>query len=195
MSENPNTEFLMEKRIVRLEGEINHLMLLELKDRMMFLRTQSAAPITMMVDSPGGDTLAALNFCDFMEFYLNTHVHGIVTGSCDSAATFLYLYCTKRLCFPHARFVIHSSEMGGVALKTNPASRTHRAQLDKDLDSIHERVTQMYMRKLGIKRELVEEYVLRGEQPFNAGMWAEEAVEIGLVQEIVTAPLDIFTDT
>ena len=186
MPANFPADYLMERRTVLLEGPINERMLKEMRNQMLFLEQQdTTAPIILEIDCPGGDTFPSLHFCDFLELRLKVPILGIVTGLCGSSATFILLHCTKRFGFPNSRFLIHSSEMGGVALKTNPASRTIREQLNADLEATHEQVTQMYMRKLKLSREEVEKLTLRGEQAFNAEMWAPEALEIGLIQEIV----------
>ena len=186
MRQNPIVDYLMERRTLLLEGPINERMLKDLRNRMLHLEQQDPAQaITINIDCGGGETFPSLHFCDFIEFQLKVPVHGVVTGLCGSSATFILLHCVERSGFPHSRFLIHSSEMGGVALKTNPASRTIREQLNADLEATHEQVTQMYMRKLKLSREEVESLTQRGEQAFNAEMWAPEALKIGLIQKIV----------
>jgi len=177
----------MDRRTLLLEGSITERKLKDLRNRMLLLESQDPdIPIRLEIDCPGGDTFPALHFCDFLELRLRTPVHGVVSGLCASSATFVLLHCTERSGFPNSRFLIHSSEMGGVALKTNPSSRTVREQLNAELEATHEQVTQMYMRKLGLSRDEVEALTVRGEQPFNAVMWAPEALRIGLIQKLIT---------
>lgn len=189
---DPLHAHLTAKRIVTLDGKITRESLDRLTYEMVQLRLQSADPITLLIDSGGGDTIASLNFCDFLQFGLNAHVKAIVTGLCGSAATFILLYCTERLGLPHSRYLIHSSETSGVSLKTSPSSKQSREQLNDELDAIHNKVTSMYMQKLGLKRKRIEQLTDRGEQQYNSDMWAEEALELKLIQRIVDKPLDLF---
>lgn len=189
MPQNPISDYLMQRRTLLLEGSITKRMLTELRNQMLLLEEQDPSEkITLYIDCVGGDTFPALHFCDFLELSLKVPVHGVVTGLCASSATFILLHCEKRSGFPNSHYLIHSTEMGGVALKTYPASRSIRDQLNADLDATHEQVTIMYMRKLGLTRERIEELTLRGEQPFNAEMHANEALEIGLIEEIIQYP-------
>jgi len=182
-------EYLMSKRTVLLEGEITYESLKELRDRLLHLEhLDRYEPVTLDIDCGGGHTFPALHFCDFLEFRLSVPVHGVVTGLCGSSATFILLHCTKRIGFPNSHYLIHSTELGNVALKTTPASKANRQQLNDDLDRTHDQVTRMYMRKLKMSRKKVEELTLRGEQPFDSEMHAEEALEIGLIEEIVPYP-------
>lgn len=189
---DPLLDHFSSRRTVFLTGELTSDSLAQLMRQMILLRIESAEPIKMVIDSGGGDTIASLAFCDFLRFGLEVPVHGIVTGICGSAATFILLHCTKRYGMPHSLYLIHSSEAGGLALKTSPSTKHERKQLDLELDSLHDKVTQMYMRTLKLKRKKVEELTDRGEQRFNREMWAEEALELGLITEIITQPLRLF---
>ncbi len=51
----------------------------------------------------------------------------------------------------------------------------------------------MYMRTLKLERARVEELTDRGEQRFNREMWAEEALELGLLTDIIKEPLRLFS--
>ena len=187
MTSKPIVDYLMERRTLLLEGPINHRMLKDLRNRILFLEQHDPeSPITLEIDSEGGETFPALHFCDFLELRLKTPVHGIVTGLCASSATFILLHCSRRLGFPNSHYLIHSTALGNLALKTNPASRAVREQLNADMDATHEQVTSMYMRKLNMNRDDVEKHTSRGEQAFNAEMRAEEALSIGLIEEIIT---------
>ncbi|MEZ4200750.1 MAG: hypothetical protein R3B69_04210 [Candidatus Paceibacterota bacterium] len=44
------------------------------------------------------------------------------------------------------------------------------------------------------RREYVQKLIDRGDQPFDDWMSAEEAIEVGLVTEIINGKLDIFKD-
>ncbi len=106
---DPLLDHLSSHRTVVLTGELTDESPASLSRQMMLLRLESADPITMVIDSGGGDTIASLAFCDFMQYVLEAPVHGIVTGMCGSAATFILLHCEKRLGMPHSLYLIHSS--------------------------------------------------------------------------------------
>lgn len=185
-------EYMLARRIVGLFGKITDGSIHALTHELIKLRMESNEPITLVIDSGGGDTIAALNFCDFLEYILDVPVKAVVTGMCGSAATFILLHCNERLGLPHSRYLIHSSTSSEIALKTNPSSRADREHVNKELDTIHDKVTSMYMRQLNVTSKQVEEWVNRGEQRYNAVMWAEEALEIKLITAIVKDQFNFF---
>lgn len=184
-------EFLRTRRTVILGGEITSEQIERIGNRMMEFQFESEEPITLIINSGGGRTFAALQLCDVIENFLTSPVHCYVVGECSSAATFILLHCAKRSCTRHSLFVIHSATISGIEIKVDKTTTSNLEALLEETRATQEMVTGMYMKKLNLDREKVEALVARGDQPFNNSLSAEEAKEIGLIEEIIESKLSL----
>lgn len=204
--ENPVFETFMVRRTVILSGEINHQSIGEVGQRMIALQARSPDRINLVIDSGGGSVDAALRLCDLMSTVMTAPVRGIALGSCGSAATFVMLYCNERISTPYSRFLIHSGTRSKISIPIGQTTSENLEQLLKDVKATEEMVLGLYMSRLTPtswakkepkdeeRREYVQRLIDRGDQPFDDWMSAEEAVEVGLITEIVRGKLDIFKD-
>lgn len=205
-SENPIFDTFMSRRTVILSGEINHQSIGEVGQRMVELQARSPDRINLVIDSGGGSMDAALRLCDLMSTVLTAPVRGIALGACGSAATFVMLYCNERLSTPYSRFLIHSGTRSKISIPIGQTTSENLEQLLRDVKATEEMVLGLYMSKLTPvawskkkptdekRREYVQQLIDRGDQPFDDWMSAEEAIEVGLVTEIVHGKLDIFRE-
>ncbi len=201
---NPIIDGLMTRRTVVLEGEINPESTNALSQKILKLQMQSSAPINLIIDSGGGNTDAALKLCDLISTVITAPLRGIALGKCGSAATFVMLYCTERICTPYSRFLIHSGTIGKISLQINDTTAENLEALLRDVRSTDEMVMQLYMSKLTPTswifkkpseakcRAFIKKLINRGDQQFDYWLSAKEAVEVGLIQRIVSGKLDIF---
>jgi ATP-dependent Clp protease protease subunit len=187
-----NSDALMRRRTVILQGAIRSQNTKEIAERLMALQVQSNRPITLMINSGGGSVYAALDLCDLITHVLVAPVHAVAVGNCHSAATFIMLHCEKRMCTPHSRFIIHSGTMNGVSLRMDETTEKNLSDLLRDSQSATEMIVRMYMRKLKMGKKQVQALINRGDQDFNNALSAQEAMKIGLIQHIETGKLDIF---
>jgi ATP-dependent protease ClpP protease subunit len=205
-AENPIFNTFMSRRTVILSGEINHQSIGEVGQRMVELQARSPDRINLIIDSGGGSMDAALRLCDLMSTVLTAPVRGIALGACGSAATFVMLYCNERLSTPYSRFLIHSGTRSKISIPIGQTTSENLEQLLRDVKATEEMVLGLYMGKLTPiawskkeptdekRREYVQQLIDRGDQSFDDWMSAEEAIEVGLVTEIVHGKLDIFRD-
>lgn len=184
---------LMRQRTVILT-EINGESISDIMSRLLLLQIESSEPITMLIDSGGGDPNAAFLLCDAMEHLLTAAIRGIAVGSCGSAATFIMLYCNERLATPYSKFLIHSGRVNNLSVAVNGTTGKILEQLLSESKQLSERVIRMYMDKLRKTRKQVEKLMARGDQAFDQDMTAEEAKKIGLIQQIIEGKLDIFSN-
>jgi ATP-dependent protease ClpP protease subunit len=201
---SPLVEGLMNRRAVLLNGKITSDIVSEVGERLLTLQMRSADRINLVINSGGGSVYGALQLCDLMGSVITAPVHGIALGTCGSAATFVMLHCAKRLSTPYSRFLIHSGTRSEITVPINQTSSEHLEQLLKDVKATEEIVTRLYMNRLTPKAwansnpseeekmAFVQELISRGDQPFDQWFSAEHALEIGLIQEITTAKLEIF---
>lgn len=203
---NALAEALMLRRTVVLNGRINGDSVDEVIRRLLELQMRSTDRINLLIDSGGGSVPAALQLCDMIETALTAPVHGIAIGDCASAATFIMLSCKRRLSTPHSRFLIHSGRMNEITLPINQTSSEHVEQLLNDVKRTEGIVTRFYMKHLTPKawevgkpsedgqRQFVQGLIHRGDQHFDSWFTADEALEIGLIQEIKSDKLEIFPE-
>jgi len=206
VSENPLSEIFMARRTVILSGEINHQSISEVVQQMITLQARSHERINLIIDSGGGGVEPALLLCDIMSTLLIAPVRGIALGACGSAATFIMLYCNERISTPFSRFLIHSGTRSKISIPIGQTTSENLEQLLRDVKATEEMVLGLYMNRLTPtawtkkeptdekRRKYVQKLIDRGDQPFDEWMTADEAVEIGLVTEIVHGKLDIFQD-
>lgn len=199
----PILDGMMDLRTVILSGEINHSSTGEVGQRLISLQMQSNSPINLIIDSGGGSMDAALCLCDLMTTIMTAPVRGIALGKCGSAATFVMLYCKERVGTPYSRFLIHSGTRSKITIPINQTTSENLEQLLRDVKATEKMVTRLYMSRLTPKkwsgetpdeerRSFVQSLIARGDQRFDDWMAAEEAVEVGLIERVITDRLDIF---
>ncbi|PTA70677.1 MULTISPECIES: ATP-dependent Clp protease proteolytic subunit [unclassified Stenotrophomonas] len=171
--------FLEEKafrsRTVLVFGTITDTLAAETVRKLLVLDSESSAPITMVVCSPGGHLESGDAIHDMVRF-VSSPVSMLGTGWVGSAATHLYLGVPRerRVCLPQTRFLIHQPS-GGAG---GPASDV--ALQAEQIIKARERIAQVIARESGQPVERVRQDIER-----DLWMPAEEAVAYGLVGRIV----------
>jgi len=188
------------RRAVVLGGEITQSSIAEVASRLLSLQFESSEPITLLIDSGGGDVRAALSLCDLMTVVMSAKIRGVATAMCGSAATFVLLHCHERIATPYSRFLIHSSERQVSGVPINATSAEHLQHLLRDMQELDSMLIDMYAKRLtphkkqkaGGMHDFVRKLMQRGDQRFGAFMSAEEALAIGLVTRIEKQSLGLF---
>jgi len=174
-----NSAFLEEKtfraRTVLVFGTVTDVVASETVRRLLALDAESAAPIDMIVSSPGGHLESGDAIHDVLRF-ISAPVNMIGTGWVGSAATHLYLGVPRerRFCLPQTRFLIHQPS-GGAG---GPASDI--AIQAKEIIKARQRIAHVIARETGQPIERV-----LGDIERDLWMAAEEAVAYGLVSRII----------
>jgi ATP-dependent Clp protease, protease subunit len=175
----PRNSFLEEKafksRTVLLFGAISDATASEITRRLIALDADSAAPIDMIVSSPGGHLESGDAIHDILKF-ITAPVNMIGTGWVGSAATHLYLGVPRerRFCTPNTRFLIHQPSGGAGGQATDIA--IHAQEIIK----ARERIARTISRETGKPLDTVLQDIER-----DRWLSAEEAIEYGLVGRIV----------
>lgn len=185
-------EKLMQHRTVMLGGEISLQAIVTLTKQLVILQLESSEPIKMIINSGGGGIDAALYLCDFMTHFMTAPIHATAIGSCSSAATFVMMHCQKRQCTPHTRFVIHSGRISKVSFKMDGATEENLLYLLEDSRRTTKMVVELYMRKLDKSQEEIEALIARGDRDFDNSIGAQDAVDIGLIENIVEENIGVF---
>lgn len=175
----PRTSYLEEKafkaRTLLIFGTVTDTLAADVTRRLIALDADSAAPIDILVSSPGGHLESGDAIHDVVRF-ISAPVNMIGTGWVGSAATHLYLAVPleRRVCLPNTRFLIHQPS-GGAG---GPASDI--AIQAREIVKARERIARTIARQTGKPFEQVLTDIER-----DRWMSAEEAVDYGLVSRII----------
>ncbi|KJV36175.1 ATP-dependent Clp protease proteolytic subunit [Luteibacter yeojuensis] len=178
-SQGQDSNFLEEKafraRTVLLFGTISHSTAAETVRRLLALDAESAAPINMIVSSPGGHLESGDVIHDVLRF-ITAPVNMVGTGWVGSAATHLFLGVPRerRVCLPQTRFLIHQPSGGAGGQATDIAIQA------KEIMKARERIAAVIARETGQPIERVRTDIER-----DLWMSAEEAITYGLVSRII----------
>jgi ATP-dependent protease ClpP protease subunit len=195
---------LLERRVVLLDRRMTEESVSLVRNCLVKLQLQVFEPITLIIDSEGGNSDAALHLCDILSSVITVPVRGVVIGKCFSAATFVLLCCTERLCTPYSRFLIHSGANNPGKFTTGKSTSADLKQLAEEIKTSEKQVMKLYANRLTPvdwegknlskkeRRSYVKKLIRRGDQRFNSEMNAKEALHVGLVTDIVSGKLEIF---
>lgn len=168
---------LLNDRIIMLDGEVTDTMASLVTAQLLFLESQdSAAPINIYINSPGGSVSAGLAIYDTMQ-YIKCPVHTICMGLAASMGAFLLAGGKKgyRYCLPNAEVMIHQP-LGGAQGQCTDVQITaeHLARTKK-------RLTSILAENTGHDYDEIE-------ADTNRDNWltAEEARDYGLIDQIIT---------
>lgn len=166
---------LMATRSVMISGEINKDRADDFAQRMLVLDSANSNPITVYINSPGGDVDSGFAIYDMIRF-VKSPVTVVGMGLVASAAALIYLAVDKkrRLSFPNATYLIHQplSQLKGTAIDLDIYAQKLESLRDK-LDAIIASAT-------GKDKEAVTFDTER-----DHWLSAEEALEYGIVGRIV----------
>jgi ATP-dependent Clp protease, protease subunit len=161
------------------EGLVN-----ELESRLFkALVDESAKPIQIYVNSPGGHVESGDSIHDIIKFVRSTvPIYMIGTGWVASAGVLIYLAGENkmRFCLPNTRFLLHQP-MGGVH---GPATDIEIEA--RELVKMHERLVQIIATDTGQSVERV-----RKDTDRNYWMSASEAIDYGVANKIISSIRDL----
>lgn len=172
---------LLEERIIFLTGGINDDVASLVCAQLLFLESEDAKKdIFLYINSPGGVVTSAFSILDTMN-YVAPQVSTLCMGQAASAGSLLLCAGAKgkRFILPHARVMVHQP-LGGIQ-----GQATDMEIHVKEIIDTKKRLHQIYHDKTGQDLAVIEDQMER-DRFFNA----EEAVEFGLVDRIVTHRTD-----
>lgn len=102
-------------RIVRIYGDINKMTALSVTSQLMYLNEKSDAPITVIINSPGGSVTDGMDIFDCMKHGVSCDIITFASGMAASMGALLLAAGTKgkRYAAPNAEIMIHQP-LGGV---------------------------------------------------------------------------------
>lgn len=169
---------LLNDRIIMLSEEVNDTTASLIVAQLLFLEAQDPdKDIQLYINSPGGSVTAGMAIYDTMQ-YVKCDVSTICVGMAASMGAFLLSSGAKgkRFALPNAEIMIHQPSAGTQGQVTDMAIHLKR------LEIIKKRLNSILAGNTGKSVEQVTEDCER-----DNFMTAEEAVEYGLVDKVITS--------
>ena len=169
---------LLKDRIVFLGGQVTDDLANLITAQLLFLESEDPErEINMYINSPGGSVTAGLAIYDTMQF-VKPPVSTLCVGQAASMGSFLLAAGTKgrRYALPHSRILIHQLS-GGFEGQAADIEIQARETL-----RIREIVNEVLARHTGKSMKQIEKDTDR-----DNFMSAAQAVEYGLIDEVITA--------
>ena len=168
---------LLEDRIVFVSGEIDDASANTVVAQLIYLEAKNPEKdICVYINSPGGSVTAGMAIYDTMK-YVKCDVSTICVGLAASMGAFLLAAGTKgkRFCLPNSEVMIHQP-LGGAKGQASDIEITAR-----HIMRTKKKMIEMLSKNTGQPIKKVEKDVDR-----DYYMTAEEAVEYGLVDKVIT---------
>ena len=168
---------LLSARIVLLTGAINDDVADSIVSQLFFLESDDPGKdIFFYLNSPGGAVTAGLAIYDTMQ-YVSCDIATICLGQAASMAAVLLAGGTKgkRMVFPNARMMIHQPLGGAEGQASDMEIQV------KEMCRVKKRLNEILVQHTGQPLKVIERDTDR-----DFFLTAEEAVEYGLVDQIIT---------
>ncbi|HEY8395863.1 MAG TPA: ATP-dependent Clp endopeptidase proteolytic subunit ClpP [Bacilli bacterium] len=168
---------LLKDRIIMLSGELDDELANSIVAQLLFLAAEdNEKDIYIYINSPGGSISAGMAIYDTMNL-VNPDVATICTGMAASMAAFLLASGTKgkRYALPNSEILIHQP-MGGVK-----GQSTEIQIVAEHIQRLRKRMNAIFAEKTGKSIEQINRDTERDNY-----MFAEEALEYGIIDEIMT---------
>lgn len=180
---------LLRDRVIMLDNEIGEHSASLVVAQLLFLESEDPdKDISLYINSPGGAVTAGLAIYDTMQF-VKPEVHTIVIGQACSMASLLAQAGApgKRFVLPQSRTMIHRVSSGTPG--TRGSVHVQELQFEdakrsfEESQRINQRLTELYV-KHNTKNKTYQD--LFETMKFDTFLGAEEAVEWGLADEVIT---------
>jgi ATP-dependent Clp protease protease subunit len=167
---------LLKQRVIMVAKPVDREMAAAICGQLLLMDAEDKAkPITMYVNSPGGDADSGFGIYDVMKF-ISAPITTICLGLAASAAVIIYVGGRKdrRFALPHARFLIHQPSTYG----QGPASDLEITA--NEIIKIRDTYNLVLSEEIGRSDKQILKDAHR-----DFWLTASEAVEYGLVKSLV----------
>ncbi len=175
---------LLEKRRIFLSDGVDSESARDIIRKLWYLDHQAPGkPILFIINSPGGSVDSGFAIWDQIKM-ISSPVYTLVTGLAASMGSLLSLVSGKgkRFATPNSRIMIHQPLIGGVI-------RGQATDLEiqaKEMIKTRAQIVDVYVAATGKDRKAIEKAIDR-----DNWMTAEEALQFGLLDKIVTSMKDV----
>lgn len=175
---DPTERTLFESRTLFLSGVVNSELALRITRQLLALEKASAdAPITLWINSPGGEVQAGFAIYDMIQF-ISPRVITVINGTAASMGSVIALAAEKsdRYAMTNAKLLLHQPLIGGTI--QGPASDIEIHA--RDIIQLKQRMHRLYAERTGTPEEVFVEMMER-----DRWIAPEEAVQLGLIKGIL----------
>jgi ATP-dependent Clp protease protease subunit len=168
---------LLKERVIFMVGPVNDQMANLIVAQLLFLESENPdKDISLYINSPGGSVSAGLAIFDTMNF-IKPDVSTLCTGLAASMGAFLLAAGTKgkRFSLPNSRVMIHQPSGGSQGMASDIEIQA------KEILYLRERLNRIMSERTGQSIEQIHKDTDR-----DRFMSAEEAVEYGLIDQVLT---------
>ncbi len=167
---------MLKSRTILVSGEINKPLAERVIRSLILLEEESADPIRVYIDSPGGDADAGYAIFDMMRF-VKPQIFMVGMGLVASAAALIILAAPRerRVGLPNSHYLIHQPMSGTRGVATEIEIHA------KEIEKLRAKINRLIAEETGQPLEKVEKDTDR-----DYWMNAEEAVSYGLLSRIVS---------
>ena len=168
---------LLKERVIFMVGPVNDQMANLIVAQLLFLESENPdKDISLYINSPGGSVSAGLAIFDTMNF-IKPDVSTLCTGLAASMGAFLLAAGTKgkRFSLPNSRVMIHQPSGGSQGMASDIEIQA------KEILYLRERLNKIMAERTGQTIEQIHKDTDR-----DRFMSAEEAVEYGLIDQVLT---------
>ena len=169
---------LLKDRIVMLDTDVNEHSASLIVAQLLFLESQGNEDINFFINSPGGVVTAGMAIYDTIQF-IKPDVATIVMGQACSMGSLLATAGApgKRKMLPNARHMIHQPSGGAGGQATDMEIQV------EEILKMKKNLTQIYVNH-NSKGKTFEDF--KNDMERDKFMGAQEALEYGLIDEIIT---------
>ena len=169
---------VLKDRIIMLDTDVNEHSASLIVAQLLFLESQGNEDINFFINSPGGVVTAGMAIYDTMQF-IKPNVSTIVMGQACSMGSLLATAGApgKRKMLPNARHMIHQPSGGAGGQATDMEIQV------EEILKMKKNLTQIYVNH-NSKGKTFEQF--RHDMERDKFMSAQEALEYGLIDEIIT---------
>ena len=176
----PIQDEMLSNREVELVGEVDAEAVNSLIRQLRYLQCKDPeAPVTLYINSPGGSVDSGMALYDVMQA-VSCPVRTVCVGLAASMAALLFVSGAERGMLPHSRLMIHDPlivQTGGSALKLKAVS--------DDLMETRQIIARVIAEHSGKSTDEV-----LAKTASDSYFRAEEAIEFGLADQIITGLSD-----
>ncbi len=172
---------LLKRRIIDIVGFIDEDMAMYVRAAIMTLIAEGSPNIAVTISSSGGRVDWGLDIYDMLRLYAGKKTARVLGGA-DSMAAVVLQACDWRECARHSEVTIHytsTSDPISLSVLQKPKSKKYQEAVDC-LKKGNARTVEIIRQRTG--KSLGEILRVYGK---NKRMTAEEAIEFGLIDEII----------
>ena len=179
--EEAMSERFLKTRTILLTGEVDKDLSEKVIRHLLLLESLSSDPITILIDSPGGDVYAGFSIFDMIRF-VNAPVRIVGMGLVASAAALILLAVPRerRFGLPNSSYLIHQPLSGIQGVATD--IEIHARELEKTKVRLNEIIAEATGQSLErVSRDTDRDYWMN----------ASEALSYGLLEKIISRREDL----